>query len=439
MTSPTNTRAHNICLFLLLAIASFLIFYRFPTIPINVSYDEAAFANLAMSLAKGGFHIYSPLATGHTTPYFYTILASFKLFGLSVWALRLPAAIFGVLTVIPAYNIFRLVFSQEYVEKKTKSPFLKKHDYVIPTLLTFTFISLRWYYNFARFSFEATFLLFFELVSILFFLYYKNTKQGKYLIGSGLFAGLAYNSYTPGRIFILLPLLFIFSDFTFTKKRLNGLIQHILLFAIPFAMMIAPLTIYFSQNKDIRINQLSYVTNDKMEVGEKFAFAWDSTKRAASMFHIKGDMNGRHNYPGKPAVNPIIGLLFIIGLLYAIKHIKDYRNMFFLIYFALGILPMMLTYPWESPNMLRSFTVIPSIVYFVGVALLLAYRLPLSGKKVSYALAIVLYLAAVYDARTYFLYQAYTVFPDAFEISQPLLKPYLEGMYRFVYKIDALQ
>ncbi len=88
------------------------------------------------------------------------------------------------------------------------------------------------------------------------------------------------------------------------------------------------------------------------------------------MFHFKGDVNGRHNYPGKPALNPILGILFIAGLTFAVKNWKNPLNLFAICYLLFAIFPTILTYPWENPNMLRTFTAIPSVIYFIGLAII---------------------------------------------------------------------
>ncbi|CAN5176352.1 hypothetical protein BH09PAT2_BH09PAT2_07420 [soil metagenome] len=438
MTSRKNILAHNICLFILTLLSAVVIFYKFPHVPQNLSYDETEFARLARSLDQTGYMPYSPIATGHATLYFYIILVSMKLFGLTVFGLRFPAAVFGVLGTSIFYLVMRQIFSKEYIHKMIPSAYLEHHDYFMPSLLTFTFLSTRWYFNFARFSFEATFLLFLELVSIYFFLKYKKSLNWKYLIGSGLAAGLAYNSYTPGRLFSLMPLIFIAAEIRSIRNLRFAMFQPLLTFIIPFIIIIAPLTLYFSVHPDIRINQLSYVTNDKMQVGEKIEFGIQNIQKTLLMFHVAGDMNGRHNYPGKPTLNPLIGLFFAVGLVFAIRKIQLFENAFFLFYFVLSLLPMMLTYPWENPNILRSFTAIPAIIFFVGNGVLLIFKLPIKPKILICGLVIIFYAAGAYDLRTYFVYQAYTVFPSAFEIDPLLFPGYVKGMYQWLYQFDKI-
>jgi len=421
---------------ILTIISAFLIFYRFADIPKYLAYDEVEFTKLALSLQNKPYTSYSSLATGHSTLYFYILLASLKTFGINIFALRLPAAIFGILSVI----IFYLVI------KGLKNYELRIKNYnVLPFLLAIIFLTSRWFLNFARFSFEATFLLFLELVSI-YFLLLANAQitnflrlgippkgEGSHwrqkislssinLIISGLFSGFAFLSYTPGRIFFFLPIVFLL----FKKQFNNKTIKQLLLFLIPLIITITPLTTYLLTNKDVRIDQQFFLRNHEMTVNEKVNGLWSNISSTALMFFTKGDMNGRHNYPGKPALNPVWGILFIIGLIISIKNFKNLYNKIFLLYFFISLFPALMTYPWENPNMLRTFTVLPSVVYFIGITIYylgaIALRLSFNKKMfVSCFLFLVILFSSFYELRTYFKYQS-IVFNQAFEIKLPLEK-----------------
>ena len=389
-------------------LALILIFYKFPNLPKYLASDEVDFARLSFSLENKPYTPYSKLATGHSTLYFYILLASFKTFGTNIFALRFPAAIFGLLSIIMFYLIMRKVFQQSNNETiRQYSPFF----------FSLILLSSRWFLNFARFSFEATFLLFLELTSIYFFIKFKdesktqipvfsNTVSSFCLAISGFFAGLAFLSYTPGRIFFLLPLGFLLFQKQFKKET----IKQLLLFLIPFVITITPLTTYLLTNKDSRIEQQFFLMNHEMPINEKISGLWSNISSTTLMFFTKGDMNGRHNYPGKPALNPILGILFVIGLITVIKQWKNNINKLFLIYFFLSIFPALMTYPWENPNMLRTYTCLPGIIFFIGHGIITLF-LFFSQKFKKYVQIIcliiigVICISSAYEMHTYFIYQ----------------------------------
>jgi 4-amino-4-deoxy-L-arabinose transferase-like glycosyltransferase len=408
MTFSKSIRNDLIALSILIAVSIVLIFYQFGQIPKGLHYDEIEFAKLALSLQNQPYTPYSPLATGHATVYFYMLLTSIKLLGENTIALRLPSAIFGVLNVILFYFIVKRIF-----EKSTEFPFFV-------FFLTLTFITLKWYFNFARFAFEATFLLFLEFVSILSMLTYDEKKKWIFLILSGLFAGLAYNSYTAGRFFVVIPPFLLLNNWKGKELISANNFKKLLLYGIPFILLIMPISIYLSKHQDIRIYQLLYLQNSELTILQKLQFFGANVVSTVNMFLWKGDMNGVHNYPGKPALNLFIGLLFILGLGLSAKNWKKNFNLFFLAYFFISIFPTLLTYPWENPHMLRTFTVIPALIYFVGLSVLFLVSISKKYKSITmYALMCCLIISSLYEVRGYFKYQV-DVLDQAFRYSKEL-------------------
>ncbi len=382
----------------------FVIFYKYAIVPKNISYDEVEFAQLALSLYDAPYQVYSPLATGHSTLYFYILMISLKIFGINIFALRLPAALFAIGSGILFYLIFKLIF---------------KH-FILTLTATFILFTLHWYLNFARFSFEVTFLLFLELFSLYFVLKFTNRISAKYLIISSIFAGLAFHSYYPGKIFFLLPFCILFVK----TKKIYAFYYMCIVLLIAF-----PLIFYNLQHPDIRISQISFLTNTHITLLEKSQGVTQNLVKNLFMVIGNGDMNGRHNFPGKAALNPILVILYIGGILrvlhdYFSKHQIFYRKYdhIFIIYLILAIIPTLLTAPTDNPNMLRTFTMLPSILYFITRLLQYLYEITkhIKYKKIIYiAFFLIIGLSSIYELRTYFTFQS-RVFLNSFEVICPL-------------------
>lgn len=402
-----NWRLISIIVLTLLTLG--VVFFKFNQIPQNLAFDEIEFTKLALSLKNKPYISYSPLATGHSTLYFYILLFFFKILGVNSFALRLPAAIFGVLLVLVFYFISKITCRL--------SPTANKNEY-FPFLLTTIFLTSRWYFNFTRFSFEATFLLFLELVSIYLLLQCFKTLKWQYFFLTGLFTGLAFNSYTPGRIFFVL----IFTTILLKLGLKKNTLKPFLISLSSFLIVILPLSFHLMGHQDIRFNQQFFLKNDQLTVNKKIEFLWKNIQSTALMFNIKGDVNGRHNYPNKPALNPILGSLFLFGLLLALINLKkNFYNQFFILYFILSLIPTLLTYPWENPNMLRTFTVIPAVVYFCGLTINFILYSFKKFKPTPLLIFMLIVISSFYEIRTYYKYQA-PVFKEAFEVKFPLEK-----------------
>lgn len=380
----------------LLISAIFLIFYNYHLIPKGLTHDENELARAAFSIENKPYTPFTPVADGHGTPYFYSLLFSFKVFGVNQFALRLPSRIFGVLIILFFYLLVNKII---------------KKDARTSLILSFILLTSRWYLHFVRVAFETPFLLLLEIISLYFAVNYLENKQKKYIILSGIFAGLAFNSYQPGRIFFLVPFVILF----YVKS--NWKIIAYYLFA--FIIFILPISISLLKNpqNDIRINQQFFLKNSQLTFNKKFDYLSTNIQKTVLMFAVSGDINGQHNYTGKPALNPILSVLFFTGLLITVVRWKKFGNFIFLSYFIVSLIPTILTYPWENPNMLRTYTCLPSVAYFAGQIIVFVKNSLTKKKYHPYLLMIIYFLLAVssfYELRTYFKYQP-LVFKQSFD------------------------
>ncbi len=395
-----------------------VVFFKFNQIPQHLDFDEVEFARLALSLFKTPVTIYSPYATGHATPYFYLILSSFLLFDVTSFALRLPAAIFGALCPIVLYYIGFELKKPLFQYKESSN--IHINSLISPQFFAFILglllITQSWYFNFARFAFEATFMLFLELISVYFLVRFINKPTIQDVLGLALFAALAYNSYIPGRLFFVLPLLFII-----LQARRTGLWNHLLIFIITFVVFTAPLNLHLMSHGDSRVSSQSYLNNAELSITEKAQFFASNVVSSQTMLFYpgKGDNHGTHNYPYKNALNPIMYILFFGGLIIALLKFRTNTIIqLFFAYYLISIIPTLLTYPWENPNMLRMYSALVPIVFFSSLSILwvMNYTNQKIDKKYAIILAfIIISLSAAYEFRSYYMFHV-QVFNQAFEM-----------------------
>ncbi len=390
MTGISGRKLSVVVTFFLTAVSAFLIFFRFGALPANLAFDEVEFARIALSLRGAPYQVYTTLANGHATLYYYVILGFFEVLGTNAVALRLAAALSGIGAILMFYTVLR---------KCAVSPLVA---FTAPLLVA----TMRWYYGFARFSFEATFLLLLELTSLYFLLVHRKSRGTVPLLISAVFAGLVFHSYQPGRIFFLLPL-----SLLFVWNRRGAAI-----FGSVFLVVTAPLLIYFSRHPDTRIAQLTILGRPDM-----MAALMENIKRIVLMFFTEGDGNGRHNFPFKAAVNPVMSLLAVSGAAISAWRRDKHTDFLFASFFVLALIPSLFTVPGENPNMLRTFSALPAIAYFAARSLESLFR---RLKTVGFVPAVsgvvlIIALSAAYDARTYFLFQS-RVSRNAFEVTCPL-------------------
>lgn len=369
---------------LILLISLLVVFWQFGQIPAKLAFDEVEFAKLALSL-EGKWQIFSPLATGHTTFYFYLLLLSIKTFGLNMIALRLPAAIFAVLNSYLVLTLLRFYFSKK-----------------VAFLGALIFTTSHWVLNFGRYGFEATYLLFWQLIAIITISKFLATKKTGFLVLTLLATIMAFYSYLPGRIFAVLPILILLIN----KTKW----QIIVAFTIIFTLFTIPL-VQASGALENRVQELSYLSQ-QIQIGHKVSYFGENLVKNLLMLNFQGDLNGRHNYPGKPGLNPALGILFWLGLILSFKKIKS--SWPFYVWLVLSILPSMFTMPHENPHFLRTYTLTISLVFFITLAIKFLKKIQPNW---FIGLVLVIFLSSVYELRTYFKYQQ-NVFKKAFEKTQ---------------------
>ncbi len=388
-------------IYILTFISVIVFFYAKNSLPGNLSFDEVEFAKLALSLWGKPYTVYSSLATGHSTLYFYILLLFLKILGTNSFSLRFPSALFGIIDVILIYELLIYAFGKK--------------------LLAFTgaliLLTSHWFVNFSRFSFEATFLIFLELTCLFLLNKYLQNKKNHFLVLSAMFAGLAFHSYYPGRIFFLLPAYILLIKFGW---------KNLFSYLAVSTFIILPLVFTLIFSKDIRISQTFLYTDKDTRLTEKITATVDNIEKTVMMPFTTGDYNGRHNFPGKPALNPILGLLFLLGMFVVnSKENKEVRKYMF-VYIFISALPTLMTKTSDNPSMLRTITVLPGIIYFICSGILSGYYI-IYGKILKQRLhttlliSVLIIISIFYELRTYFIYQS-RVTKNSFEVICPLEK-----------------
>ncbi|HET6316626.1 MAG TPA: glycosyltransferase family 39 protein, partial [Chloroflexota bacterium] len=151
-----------------------------------------------------------------------------------------------------------------------------------------------------------------------------------------------------------------------------------------FALVALPLLIFALQDPTSfngRMTQTLIFSQDAPQA-QKLADLWSNLQKHALMFHVHGDMNGRHNLPGWPMLDPLTAVLAMLGLAWLVLHLFDWRSW---LLFGWGIVAMsggVFTLPFEAPQAFRTIAVTPVLVLMTALALLLvADRLSLGRQR----------------------------------------------------------
>lgn len=240
---------------LILLLAFILRFYQLGAYP-PLNADEASIGYDAYSLIETGkdqhgnawpvhfqsFNDYKPGA------YVYMVLPFVYLFGLNEWSVRLPGALFGVLTVWVIYLLAREL--SEKLEIRNS-----KFEVIASLLLAIS----PWHIHFSRGGWEVNVATFFIVLGIYFFM--KGMKENKYFVFSILSFAISLYTYHAPRVLVPLMgigMLAVYGKELFSKENRRAVLGSVLFAAI----LLTPLTYnLFSQEVSARASGVSILAD----------------------------------------------------------------------------------------------------------------------------------------------------------------------------------
>lgn len=359
----------TIFLFGILIVAGFLRFYQLADAPPGLYPDEAMNGNNALEVLRtGGYKVYYPENNGREG-LFIGIQAQFlKVIGKNEpWVLRLPSAIFGLLTVLGMFFLTRELFA-----KSTKSQAsnhkqvpntnadeqssntaassnlenwnlfgnwdlkigLSRGD-ILGLLSSFLIATSFWHINFSRIGFRAIMAPMLLVWSVYFLLLgfreLERTGRLRFAICSLLFAGVLFGfgfyTYIAYRV---MPILVLFIFWHYWRRTRHVDLQKQFYIAIGCWLLATflvsfPIGIYYLQNPADFLGRTAQVSVFSSETPLRDLVL--NTVKTLGMFNIAGDGNWRHNFAGRPQLFWPVGLLFIIGMILGIRSL--WRNFAF--------------------------------------------------------------------------------------------------------------
>jgi hypothetical protein len=295
--------------------------------------------------------------------FIYMISFAFSLFGVNPFALRLVTAVLGIAGVVFAFLLFRRWFGTAMA-------------IVAAGLLAV----MRYDLTFSRFGVNAISTPAFELAALYFLDRALAEKHIQDFAWLGITLGLGLSFYTGFRLFPVALFIFLVCLFMAViikhgfqvafRSYLGGLLPHGLVTVLALAITLMPVIHFVWQSPADFFARTSSVSifnhRDEPNLGKAL---WSNTHKHLEMFNVAGDRNGRHNLPGVPMLDPIMGILFVLGATYAIWRWRDLPNLLMLLVFIAMLQNGVLSLDFEAPQSLRAIGVIPALVYFAAIPL----------------------------------------------------------------------
>lgn len=318
----------------ILALAAFLRLFELAEFPPGLYTDEAMNGNNALeALETHRFQVFYPEDNGREGLYVNVAALCIAAFGNEAWALRLPAALFGILTVWGLY-----LLGAELVSVSTG------------LLAAFFLATSFWHLVFSRIAFRAIgapLFLVWALYGLLVAL--RRARAGQPYLGAAILAGavfgLGFYTYPAYRVTLLLPAALWAVHGGPGRWKIAGI------FAVTAAAAAAPLVFYFAAHTGTfwgRAAQVS-VFDGPRPTREITLNCW----RTARMLFTRGDHNWRHNVAWQAELFWPVAAAMVIGVGVAIK-----RQRSILLWLILGMIPAVLA--TECPHALRAILMLPA-------------------------------------------------------------------------------
>lgn len=309
--------------------------FRIDSIPESVYWDEASIGYNAYSVLTTGKDEWGEFMPLHFRAfgefklpvYIYSVAISESLFGLNAFAVRFPAVIFGLFSVVGLYLLI-----VEITRKKQ-----------IALLSSFLFSITPWFFIFSRTGYEATAGLAFFIYAIYFLLQSKENRIN-IVISVLLFivSAYSYNSFRILTPLILTPVLIYY----FFKKEFIVIALSITI------LIVSVIPLYRLYKQDSGLSRLQTVGSKKNIITNYFQ------NFSPKYLFISGDTNPRSQMPNTGQLYYLDAIFLVLGVLCIFKS-KNPKLLLVLALLLLAPIPAAITK--ENPHALRAILMSPAL------------------------------------------------------------------------------
>jgi 4-amino-4-deoxy-L-arabinose transferase-like glycosyltransferase len=368
----------RVVLFLILAYAAFLRLYKFDSLPPVLERDEAMNGcNALQVLETHDVKVFYPENTGREGLYMNMAVVPIWLFGNSAWALRLPAALFGLITVWGVYLLGAELFSTP------------------AGLLSALFIATSfWHIMLSRLALRTLLAPCFLVFAVYFLLRaISRLRDGKRYFGMAILAGAVYGlgfyTYIAYRItpLLLLAILGVYVPRARREGWFGSYLKAAAVFVGVAAALLVPLALVFLRTPSFndRISQVSVLNSH-----HPFVLVTKNLLKTVGMFFVRGAEDLRGNVPGRPHLFWPVASLLLMGAVmggYEIYRCVKYRMWrpdafpyaILFSWMAIAAIPVILTNE-GVPHTLRSSLLIPPAFLLAGPAAVRSYTFLVSRR-----------------------------------------------------------
>lgn len=346
-------KKHVVLIILITLLGLVFRLYQISESPAGLYIDETSIGYNAYSLLKTGNDehgkswplFFEAFGEWKLPVYIYSVLIVQMLIGPTDAAVRLPAVVFGTLSIPWLY-----VVASE-LEKSGK----KSTGGLFPLLSSLLLAVSPWHFQFTHTGFETSGGIFFLILAVGFFLRAVNRQSRRVLVAGFIFFVASLYAYNSARI--VTPLVAgLLCIIYFRRFKLK---DWCLTFAI--AIFLAWPFVKFSLSPQglVRAQQVSIFFNGGRNIGKQFLLNYAKNISLTTLF-VKGEPTIAHLTPYRMSLMYLVELPFFLIALVGIIRKLHKEQILILVWFLAGFIPPALT--TLNPHALRASLAIPAAV-----------------------------------------------------------------------------
>lgn len=337
---------------LILALGLFLRLFRIDSLPAGMHTDQGLIGFTALKIAREGFRPFFELLNFPVpeTFLYYQVAAFFKLFGASYLTFHVFFALLSIASFPLIYWTFRQLSGPR-----------------VALLALFILSVMRWNWTMSRNGYPSIQTAFYLFGCLAFGIHGLKERKLWALVVSALFCGAGLYTYQAFKAVPFLLLALAIYEYQFRRRETGLTRRQLLSYFLLAALAAAPLLGYMARtgnlgNRERELFILTEVIKEKslMPVVRN----WTGTPL---MFNRSGDMNSRHNIPGRRMLDDVSGALFVLGLGLAWRRRRDRTGFYPLAGLFVMSLPCLLSTDIAHAN--RIVCITPFVAYFAATAL----------------------------------------------------------------------